>query len=248
MTKPKILLVDDSQLILDVVGDALRRAGYEVIERSIAIGTSAAILRERPILALLDVSMPLMTGAEISEAVRGSSMARMTWVVLHSDRPESELRELARRCGADGFIRKTGDSKQLVDSVQSWVSRGRPVSEAAHILVACSPGMCERLARSLEAGVRLRFTDSGAEALRLVTSKDAPIALVVGTSIADVSWEVVYRTAVRSDPRWHSRFVIIDERDGSSGAAHQLRDVPCWSSHDPVSSLAATLNALSRRG
>lgn len=247
MTKAKIMLVDDSSLVLDVVGETLRRAGYEVTTRTVAIGTGAAILRDRPLLALLDVSMPLMSGTEISEAIRGSSVARTTWVVLHSDRPEAELKELVQRCGADGYIRKTGDSAQLLDAVQSWVSRGRPAAKSGYILVACSAHTRERLSRELEASLPVRFTDSGAEALRHVCSKDAPAVVVVGTSLADLSCDVVYRTAERTDSRWRSRFVVIDERDASVRLAGQLAELPCWSSNDAVAKLAATVSTLSPR-
>jgi DNA-binding response OmpR family regulator len=243
MTKPKIMLVDDSPLILDVVGETLRGAGYDVITRSVAIGTGAAILRERPLLALLDVSMPLMTGAEISGSIRSSSMARMTWVVLHSDRPEAELKELVQRCGADGYIRKTGDSKQLLDAVHTWITRGRPNPKAGYILVACNPRTRERLARELQASLPIRFTDSGAEALRHVCSKDAPALVAVGTSLEDVGCEAIYRSAERTDPRWRSRFVVIEERGASTSPAGQLRALPTWSSGDSVVKLAAAFSS-----
>lgn len=248
MTKPKIMLVDDSALILDFVGETLREAGYDVSTRSVAIGTGAAILRERPALALLDVSMPLMTGAEISGSIRASSMACSTWVVLHSDRPEAELKELVQRCGADGYIRKTGDSRQLLDAVRSWIARGRPRPRAGYILIACSPTTRERIARGLDDQLPIRFTDSGAEALRYVCSKDAPSVVAVGTSMEDVSCEVIYRNAERADGRWRSRFMVIDERSGSTESLGALASLPCWSSADPVARLVAALSALAPRG
>lgn len=244
MTKPKIMLVDDSALVLDVVGDTLRRAGYDVIARSVAVGTGAAILRERPILALLDVSMPLMSGTEISRAIQGSSVARTTWVVLHSDRPEHELQELVERCGADGYIRKTGDSRRLLEAVQSWIARGRPAANAGYVLVACGRATRERLSRELEVTLPVRFTDSGTQALRQACSKDAPAVVAIGTSVSDLSPEMVYRSAQRSDPRWRSRFLLIEESVAPERIAGPLAELPRWSCADPVSQLASMLGAL----
>ncbi len=247
MSKQKIMLVDDSALVLDVVGETLRRAGYEVIARSVPVGTGAAILRERPIVALLDVSMPLMSGTEISEAIRGSSVSRSTWVLLHSDCAEPELQEHVRRCGADGYIRKTGNARQLLDAVAAWVARGRPSSNAGYILVACNADTRERLSRELDATLPVRYTESGAEALRQACSREAPAILLMGTTIADVPPEVVLRSAERNDPSWRQRFVVLDEREAGVRPSGSLGTLPSWSVHDPVGLLAATLGALGSR-
>lgn len=255
MTKPKIMVVDDSTLVLDVVGEILRRGGYDVITRSVAIGTGAAILRERPILALLDVSMPLMSGTEISEAIRSSSLTRTTWIVLHSDKPEGELRALVRRCGADGYLPKSGDPRRLLSAVQSWTTRGRPPAgvgdsrarSASYMLIVGSSSTQERLERELETPFTMRFTDSGAEALRQMSSREAPAIVLVGTSVLDVPSSAVYRRAMRSDSSWRGRFVLIDESDGAVRSTRELDELPRWSVLDPIATLTATLATLRPR-
>lgn len=255
MRKPKIMLVDDSELLLDVIGATLRDAGYEVLTRSVPVGAGAHILRERPDLVLLDVSMPLMSGAEISEAVRKSSLARGTCIVLHSDRPAHELADLAARCGADGYIRKSGDPGQLVTEVQGWLERSRAMSARKvsghadpYAYVACAPRTRALLEKSLVATVPLRYTDSGAEVLRHVCSAKAPALVVIGTSMADVSCGAIYRAACRSHPSWKRRFVLIDE-PAAHGSDHAgLEELPRWSVDRPVAELSMLLGRLAPAG
>ncbi len=44
-------------------------------------------------------------------------------IVLHSDRSELELRELVNDSGADGYIRKTGDTRLLVSSLRGLLAK-----------------------------------------------------------------------------------------------------------------------------
>lgn len=252
MRKPKIMLVDDSELLLDVIGATLRDAGYEVIARSVPVGAGAHILRERPDLVLLDVSMPLMSGAEISESIRKSALARGTCIVLHSDRPAHELADLAERCGADGYIRKSSDPGQLVSEVQGWLERSRAAStrrpsgptEGQHAFVACAPRTRAIIESELRTAMPLRYTDSGAELLRHVCSTSAPALVIVGTSLADVTCSAIYRAACRSHPSWKRRFVLIDEPSPHATSLTGLEDLPRWSSDRPVAELSMLIGRL----
>jgi len=114
---PLILVVDDDETTLMVLHAALGAAGYRVKTRSAGLGTSARMLRERPAAVLLDVSMPGITGDALAEMVRSKQQLRGVVVVLHSSRPRDELEELARRCGADGAIPKTGSSTAVVEEL-----------------------------------------------------------------------------------------------------------------------------------
>ena len=99
------MIVDDSALVCRALSLALEKAGFAVVTRTNPIGTGGAIVREKPDLVLLDVSMPALQGDEIVSGLVASGKRR-TKILLHSDRSESELTELTRTCGADGFVRK----------------------------------------------------------------------------------------------------------------------------------------------
>ncbi|MCC6875508.1 MAG: response regulator [Sandaracinaceae bacterium] len=246
MSKPKLMIVDDSEIVLEVVAGVLRDAGFEVVTRSSSVGTSAAILRERPALVLLDVSMPLIDGAEIATSLRSSGVTRQTKVVLHSDRPRAELERLVQETGADGFVRKTGDLRALVAEVRTQlerVSAGRSGTQriSRPILVASSRATQTLLRSSIGARTQLVFTDSGTEVLRLICSPTPPPSALVGTSLSDLPAHVVWRSAVERDASWRERLVIIDE---PGMVAVELPGMRRWSVDDSLERLAGTLERL----
>ena len=120
----KILVVDDSEIALESARRVLAAAGHEVVLRNLAHGTTAAILRLRPDLVLLDVSMPGLSGDSIVQVVRRRAGIQDTKVLLFSSRPQGELQRLTKACGADGFIRKTPDLKNLVSRIGEWDPNG----------------------------------------------------------------------------------------------------------------------------
>ena len=127
MSKKKVMIVDDSEMILEMVKCILEDAGYDVVTRSSPFGTAAAVSIEKPDLLLLDVSMPALSGDKIVEVVRNNEKLKNTKVCLFSDRSEIELNKIVSTCGADGYIQKTDDEERLISQVGGWLSgcRGR---------------------------------------------------------------------------------------------------------------------------
>lgn len=123
MYKGKIMIVDDSEIILEMVKCILEEAGYEVITRDSPFGTAVAASTEKPDLILLDVSMPALSGDRIVEVVKDNQKLRDVKVCLFSDRSVRELNELVSSCGADGFIQKTDDDSDFVKQVQSYITK-----------------------------------------------------------------------------------------------------------------------------
>jgi len=121
MTKYKIMIVDDSELMLEIYKNALQTAGFEVITRNTPFGTAALIASEKPDLVLLDIFMPALSGDRLVEVVKKDKGIKKTKIVLFSNRPEGELESVASACGADGFIQKTGDYMEVVRKVRSLI-------------------------------------------------------------------------------------------------------------------------------
>ncbi|MEK7704910.1 MAG: response regulator [Myxococcota bacterium] len=121
----KIMVIDDSELVITAVRMILEDAGYTVVALSSPFGTSPSILREKPDLVLLDLMMPGLTGDRIVEVVRKTPALAHTCIVLHSDRDPVELSAAAARCGADGFIVKTCEEEDLLGHVRELLARRR---------------------------------------------------------------------------------------------------------------------------
>lgn len=127
----KVMIVDDDATTLHVVAAVLVGRGYDVIERDTAIGTTLAILREKPDVVLLDVRMPGLTGDKLASLIGQRESVRPI-VILHSSMPESALEKLAHSSGASGFVSK-GDPpmvflarfEEVLGAAQRGIARRR---------------------------------------------------------------------------------------------------------------------------
>jgi two-component system, chemotaxis family, protein-glutamate methylesterase/glutaminase len=118
--KKRILIVDDSPLLLEAGRLALEGAGFEVrtLENPLMV---AMLLRKNPVdLVLLDVNMPAVKGTQVVAALRANGL-NSTPVILYSDLDENLLSAKAAECGATGWLRKTFDEHALIKAIEGWV-------------------------------------------------------------------------------------------------------------------------------
>ena len=114
----KVLVLDDSEIVRELVRRVLEPLGVVVILVDSPFGFSNALNRERPDLALVDISMPALRGDKLVEIAVRNRRPNGCRFILFSDRSESELRTLAAGCGADGYLQKTSDAPALRKAVQ----------------------------------------------------------------------------------------------------------------------------------
>jgi CheY-like chemotaxis protein len=101
--KKRILVVDDSPAILDVLFIALEAEGYEVAT-SLTGACFGRLESNPPDLILLDVLLSGEDGGEICQRLKNDERTRNIPVILIS--AHAGLQETAGRCGADGFLVK----------------------------------------------------------------------------------------------------------------------------------------------
>jgi CheY-like chemotaxis protein len=104
------ILVDDDPIVLEITRDRLQRAGYFVITRDQALGTSTAISQEEPDVVLLDVSMPGLSGEALARIIGQNPRHERTAIIFHSGGEPADLQTLVARTGAVGSIQKTSDA------------------------------------------------------------------------------------------------------------------------------------------
>jgi CheY-like chemotaxis protein len=121
--KPKIVVIDDSEIVLEVTKSALEGAGYEVVTHDRPAGCVALILHEKPDLVLMDVNMPGLGGDTIVSVLAKAQPTGDTVVLLHSSLSAEVLRNKASAAGAHGFLQKSGDLFALVREVSRWLKR-----------------------------------------------------------------------------------------------------------------------------
>ncbi len=111
--KPRVLLMDDSVLVLQMTRELLEHDGFEV-RTAESLGQFNAILRAwSPTIVVTDVNMPGLSGAELCKWIKARIETHSVPVILFSDLPDSELERLAHESGADGFLSKSAGRAQL---------------------------------------------------------------------------------------------------------------------------------------
>jgi DNA-binding NtrC family response regulator len=100
----RILLVDDSAAILQVLGDYLRQSGYQVEEACDGLSALKLMEAARYDLALIDVRMPGLDGLALLS--RSHEICPQTPVVLITGHADMEMAIQALRLGAADFLTK----------------------------------------------------------------------------------------------------------------------------------------------
>jgi DNA-binding response OmpR family regulator len=124
MSKQRILIVDDSELVLVMARDALEEAGYEVFTATNGIEANSYIFSvNKPDLIILDVMLPMLDGNKKAKLLREKEFSREIPILLLSSKSEDELRRMTVEAGADGFIRKPFSSTGIVESVREYLGK-----------------------------------------------------------------------------------------------------------------------------
>jgi DNA-binding NarL/FixJ family response regulator len=113
----RIVLVDDSDEVRELVDQVLRDAGHDVIGHAHDgwAGVELA-MAERPDVVITNWRMPRMNGVETTQRIRGA-YPDMTILALSSTR-DPEVRDAFMRAGADAVIDKH-DMCGLLDAVRA---------------------------------------------------------------------------------------------------------------------------------
>ncbi|PCJ21926.1 MAG: response regulator [Gammaproteobacteria bacterium] len=114
----KILAVDDSTSMRQMVSFTLKGAGYEVIEA--ADGQEAFDLAKqgKVDLVLSDVNMPIMDGITLIKELRGLSDYKFVPMLMLTTESASDKKSEGKAAGATGWIVKPFNPDQLLSTIK----------------------------------------------------------------------------------------------------------------------------------
>lgn len=119
----KILLVDDEQDILEIIGYNLIQEGYQVSTANDGREAVQKAQKELPNLIILDVMMPDMDGMEACEQIRKIPALKNTIITFLTARGEDYSQVAGFDAGADDYITKPIKPKVLVSKVKALLRR-----------------------------------------------------------------------------------------------------------------------------
>lgn len=127
---PRILVVDDTPEIRELLQIHLEAAGYEILTASNGQEALAIVATHAPDLILLDVMMPELNGFQVCEALRRDPALETTPVVMLTAMENQKLNELAFEAGAEVCMTKPFQPDRLVNIINLALdnaARKRPV-------------------------------------------------------------------------------------------------------------------------
>lgn len=118
--KPVILVVDDEESYRDALSIALDREGFSVITAADGAEALAAFDRDHPVLVLLDVMLPKMSGIDICREIRSRSSVPIIMVTAKNAEIDTVV---GLEVGADDYITKPFGLRELVARVRALLRR-----------------------------------------------------------------------------------------------------------------------------
>jgi len=131
-----ILIVDDEAGVSELLGDALRIAGYQTANAQDGMSALTAIRNQKPDLLIVDINMPLMDGFELIERLR--SLGDNTPALMLSARADRIDVTRGLTLGADDYVTKPFGLEELLLRVKAILRRSHVSTTSADNL-RCGP-------------------------------------------------------------------------------------------------------------
>ncbi len=123
---PHLLVVDDEQDLIWAVQNRLSSEGYDVETAGDGVEALAAINRRRPDLIILDIILPRLDGLQVTNRLRENPDLAGIPLIMLTSRSTIEDRVTGLNLGADDYVVKPFDLRELTARVRALLRRTRP--------------------------------------------------------------------------------------------------------------------------
>jgi response regulator NasT len=147
-----ILVVDDDPILLEYLSTVLDHAGYDTLEATSAAEALQRVAeREADIaLALLDISMPGMSGLDLARRLRDHTSVAFMFL---SSVDDAETARQAASHGAVGFVVKPVDAAHLLPAFESALARADEIHQLRRTEANLSAALAAGRETSLAVGL-----------------------------------------------------------------------------------------------
>ena len=118
-----ILLVEDDPFIRAGIKTHLEANGYLCIEASDGGAAIELARSKQPDLILLDVMMPTINGYQVCKSLKGDPKFKSIPILMLSAQSEKEDKEWGEKLGADGFLSKPIEFKELDKHIKRLLNK-----------------------------------------------------------------------------------------------------------------------------
>jgi putative two-component system response regulator len=118
-TRPKILCIDDDQLLLSLVRDLLRDNDFEPLTATDGVSGIEIARREEPALILLDVMLPGTDGFQICRQMRADPALKDTPIIIVTAMVDPKLSAKGFQAGATLATNKPYEPAKLINTIKT---------------------------------------------------------------------------------------------------------------------------------
>ena len=119
MSKPRVLLVEDSKFFLKATSTVFEREGFDVITASTGEEALKVAQTTKPDVILLDMMLPRLDGMMVLRMMRGIPALRNTPVIVLSGNKSEQDQTQARKLGiVDYFLKEETPAAELIKLVR----------------------------------------------------------------------------------------------------------------------------------
>ena len=127
----RILVADDDPVLQRLLLHTLKLEGYDVVTASDGNQTLEAVTRDRPDLVILDVMMPGYNGFELCQMLRQRPDTLTLPIIMLSGLSDVQEKVSGLRAGADEYLTKPIDLRELNARVEALLKRNRVLRQSS---------------------------------------------------------------------------------------------------------------------
>lgn len=121
--KRTILIVDDEREMVEMLSIRLSSHGYDVMTAYDGEAGLRSATENLPDLILLDIMLPRLDGDAVCVKLKANPATAKIPVILLTAKQEAGEENWFRRCGADDFMIKPSEPKELQFKIRKWLKR-----------------------------------------------------------------------------------------------------------------------------
>jgi two-component system, OmpR family, alkaline phosphatase synthesis response regulator PhoP len=125
MPGEKILVVDDEPDIVETLSFRLEQEGYEVITAADGLEALDKARKESPDLLILDIMMPKLDGFQVSRMLKFDERYHDIPIIMLTAKTQEHDVDTGMTTGADEYIKKPFDAKELIDLIKAKLAASR---------------------------------------------------------------------------------------------------------------------------
>jgi DNA-binding response OmpR family regulator len=122
---PRILIIDDDELIHKLLGAILQKAGFDCLDALNGQEGLEIAKSKKPELIILDIMMPEMNGFEVMRALKSCPTTASIPVIFLSGKFHNREKAQARELGAADFMEKPFERTELLARVKTYLTLRR---------------------------------------------------------------------------------------------------------------------------